>query len=35
MNRVGAAAKLFDNSDGKMGTDKSSEAGEQETTETK
>lgn len=35
MNRIGAAGKLFDNSDGKMGTDKSSEADGQETTETK
>jgi len=35
MNRIGAAAKLIDNSDGKMGTYKSLEADGQETTETK
>jgi hypothetical protein len=32
---VGAVSKLFDNSDGKIGTDKSSEAEGQDTTETK
>lgn len=35
MNRIGAGGKLFDNSDDKMGSDKTSEADGQESTETK